>query len=183
MDGKLPTIDQLRSYGVPAYFGLGFIQLKVDQTHRYHFYHNSLEPIVPDDEIHDHRYSFKSHILQGTFIQLLYNFVPDLNGTHEIQSVDCQGPSDQTFEKSHGNLTLINRSTYNTGSSYWINADVLHTVIATNNAITLLERAAVTKQYARVARPIGAETVCPFSAPIGADRCWELIQDMLLQQA
>ncbi len=183
MDIKLPTIDQLRSYGTPAYFGLGFIQLKVDQTYRYHFYHHSLEPIVSDDEIHDHRYSFKSHILQGTFIQLLYTFVSDTNGTHEIQGVDCQGPSDQTFEKSYGNLMLINRSTYNAGSSYWINADVLHTVIAHDNVITLLERSTVTKDYARVARPVGVESVCPFSQPLDTDRCWELIEDMLHSRA
>ncbi len=177
--GLLPTIDQLQSYGTPEYFGLGFIQLKVDKTYRYHFYHDSLHAIVPDDEIHDHRYSFKSHVLQGTFTQLIYDFVSDSNGAFEIQNVDCQGPADRVFEKSRGNIKLINRSTYAAGSTYWIEKDVLHTVIAHNNAITLLERDAVTKDFARVARPVGTETVCPFSAPIGAERCWELIEDML----
>lgn len=183
MDTTLPTIDQLRSMGAPEYFGLGFIQLKVDNVYRYHFYHNSLHAIVPEDEIHDHRYYFKSHVLQGTFIQLLYNFTPDTGGAFEIQNVDCQGPTDQVFEKSRGNIKLINRSTYTAGSSYWIDRDVLHTVIAHDNAITLLERSAVTKDFARVARPVGAETVCPFSAPIGAERCWELIEDMLPKKA
>lgn len=182
MEITLPSIDQLRSIATPAFFGLGFIQLKVDQTYRYHFYHDSLTPIVPDDEIHDHRYNFKSHILQGTFIQLLYNFVPDTDGAYEIQNVDCQGPTDQTFEKSYGNLKLINRSTYTVGSSYWINADVLHTVIAHENAITLLERSTVNKNYARVARPVNSNTVCPFSQPIAESRCWELIEDMLPKQ-
>jgi hypothetical protein len=183
MTPKLLTIDQLRLLGTPEYFGLGFIQLKIDKTYRYHFYHDSLEPIVPDDEIHDHRYNFKSHILQGEFTQLLYEFEVDHAGTHEIQNVDCKGPSDHVFEKTWGNLKLINRSTYSAGSSYWINRDVLHTVIAHNNAITLLERDTVVKQYARVARPRGVESVCPFSAPLGADRCWELIEDMLPRQA
>ena len=179
MEITLPSIDQLRSIGKPAFFGLGFIQLKVDQTYRYHFYHDSLTPIVPDEEVHDHRYNFKSHVLQGTFTQYIFELVPNPNGAFEIQNVDCQGPTDQEFEKTYGNLKLLNQSTYTAGSSYWINGDVFHTVFAKNHAITLLEREEVKKPYARVARPVGVETVCPFSLPIKVSRCWELIEDML----
>lgn len=179
MEIKLPTIDELRKMGTPEFFGLGFIQLKVDQTYRFHFYHNSLQPIVADDEVHDHRYNFTSYVLAGEFSQNLYNFVPDQNGMFEMIDVDCQTPGVELEGSIVGTLQFINASTYFPGSSYWLNKNIFHTVDARKNAITLLQRDKIEKKYARVVKPLGSETICPFSAPMGESKCWELIQDMM----
>ena len=50
----------------PQYFGLGFIQCKINQHERVHIYHPDLMPIVNiEEEIHNHRYDFESTILMG----------------------------------------------------------------------------------------------------------------------
>jgi hypothetical protein len=37
------------------YFGLGFIQIKIDDTYRLHFYTNKLPKILHEEEVHNYR--------------------------------------------------------------------------------------------------------------------------------
>lgn len=173
------TIDNLKSYGVdPAYFGLGFIQLKLTHLERLHFYHDEL-PILTE-EPHDHRYGFFSYILHGQFEQTLYHAAGDLNGTHLMSYEDC-GAAKNTLSKSPSNVRIkeIFSAVYQAGDQYRIEADTLHTVRGINNAITYLVRDHPHKNFAGVVRKIGAEPVCPFSQPIAVGRCWDMIEEML----
>jgi hypothetical protein len=174
------TIDNLRSFGVePAYFGLGFIQLKINSTERVHFYHDDLPVLV--DEPHNHRYGFTSHIMQGKFEQALYAFTNDPAGGHYMDFEDCS--PDVSIEDHPnvvtGSMKEIFSAVYCAGDHYCIEADTLHTVRATNNAITYLVRDRPFKDFAGVVHEIGAEKVCPFSKPIPVNQCWEMIEDML----
>jgi hypothetical protein len=172
-------IDHLRNLPRdPAYFGLGFIQLKVDLHNRVHFYHDDL-PILADNA-HDHRYKFTSYILQGTLEQTTWQWEKSQRGAHSKQLVDCTskyGVHAGTTER--GQCTPILHSSYESGSWYQVEADTLHTVYGTNNAVTHLLRDDTHKEYASVVVRNGEEPVCPFSEPLTTKRCWELIEDML----
>jgi hypothetical protein len=171
-------IDHLRNFEVdPAYFGLGFIQLKVDLHNRVHFYHNDL-PILSDNP-HDHRYSFTSHILQGTLEQTTFQWETSSHGGYSKQLVDCKADSNLQVSLAWGHITQALYSSYATGSRYQIEADTLHTVSGIDNAVTHLIRGDTEKEYAAVIVQKGDEPVCPFSEPMTKNRCWELIEDML----
>lgn len=172
-------IDHLRSFEVdPAYFGLGFIQLKIKRNSRVHFYHNNL-PVLAD-EPHDHRYGFISYIMQGEFDQTIYRWDEDPEGDYEMCWEDCN-PEHKIIAPppQRGRLKTLIDSTYSARDYYQIYADTLHTVKARDNAITYLVREDPFKDFAGVVRKIGAEKVCPFSQPIPAKECWEMIEDML----
>jgi phosphoribosyl-ATP pyrophosphohydrolase len=171
-------IDHLRNFEVdPAYFGLGFIQLKVDLHNRVHFYHNDL-PILSDNP-HNHRYSFTSYILQGTLEQTTFQWDYAATGEFLTQLVNCKAGSNLIASQQSGQITQTLYSSYATGSRYQIEADTLHTVSGIDNAVTHLIRGDTEKEYAAVIVQKGDEPVCPFSEPLTTKRCWELIEDML----
>jgi len=176
-------IDYLRSFNVvPNYFGLGFIQLKIQDNSRLHFYHSSL-PVLAD-EPHTHRYGFYSHIMQGRFEQTLYNFSPSTLGTHYMEYEDCK-PGNETLSPPavNGTIDKIYHADYQPGDHYRIEANTLHTVKARGNAITYLVRDEPFHDFAGVVREHGAKKVCPFSEPIDPDRCWGMIEDMLAKKS
>lgn len=186
-------IDYLRSFGVdPAYFGLGFIQLKLTLPQRIHFYHRDLSATVGDEEVHDHRYDFNSTVLKGKFLQTIYEFdeydhnvlqfrhEPAKN-KFEKKVVSCDPEHPAPPSSSLGNLRKLYSAEYNTGSKYWINRDSLHKVQG-DHAITLLtglNRGETDKDYATVVRQVGAAEVCPFKSDFTVNQCWALIEDML----
>lgn len=180
-------IDHLRSFEVdPAYFGLGFIQLKIKKNSRLHFYHDGL-PVLAE-EPHAHRYGFTSYIMQGQFEQSLYHFRPNQpGGKFYMDFEDCKPGSEipediANGELNPGTLHEIFHAEYQADDYYRIEADTLHTVKGKENAITYLVRDTPSKEYAGVVRQIGAEKVCPFSESIPVDQCWEMIEDMLPTQ-
>lgn len=173
-------IDHLRSLdATPAYFGLGFIQLKIKRNARIHFYHNDL-PVLAE-EPHDHRYGFHSYIMQGQFDQTLYSWTPDHYGKYYMDFEDCSPKMKDKPARPAvtGKLKEIFHSEYQAGDYYRIEADTLHTVKGINNAVTYLVRDEPFKDYAGVVRMTGAAKVCPFSQPIPVEECWEMIEDML----
>src|SRR5690606_30989934 len=77
-------IDHLRSYGAtPHWFGLGFIQLKLTNDTRIHFWHPALMADTPEEELHDHRYRFHSHILLGNITHEEWFLEENAEGDHE----------------------------------------------------------------------------------------------------
>jgi phosphoribosyl-ATP pyrophosphohydrolase len=177
---KYLNIDHLRNFEVdPAYFGLGFIQLKIDIENRIHFYHDVL-PVLSETP-HDHRYKFTSHVLQGTLEQTLFQWDNTPVGDHEKHLVDCSATSNLLTRQPpiNGRITPTLRASFTSGSWYEIEANTLHTVSGKNNAITHLQRGEAYKDFATVVAKNGDNIVCPFSDPITTSRCWELIEDML----
>jgi hypothetical protein len=172
-------IDHLRSFDVePAYFGLGFIQLKIKRNGRVHFYHKDRPVLV--DEPHDHRYGFISYIMQGRFTQEIYRWDADPEGDYDMFWEDCN-PEHKIMAPApqRGRVTEMMHGEYRARDYYKISADTLHTVKAYDNCVTYLVREEPFKTFAGVARKIGAEKVCPFSQPIPAKQCWEMIESML----
>lgn len=179
----------LRSLGVdPHYFGLGFIQLKIDETTRMHFWHPDLDGSDFEEEVHDHRYDFTSTVLVGELTNEVYQFVPDVShrAKHEMAFVSCEPGHDGTNNSPPMGATghLIHGGTYTmvAGSRYTFLNHVFHRVRA-QRAVTLLERSPKISQYARVVRHKGAAVHCPFATPIAVPRLWEMIDDLLLSEA
>ena len=162
------------------YFGLGFIQLKIDQDNRVHFYTDKLPRTVELEEIHDHRYNFVSRILQGTLDQEIFELrFSDGKPTHRLVQESC-GPVKCDFESVERYCTIspVFQKLYHAGDSYFIDHNTFHRVDS-NDAITHVCRGGYQKEFANVAFPIGGTTTCPFSVKVSEDDLHDIIQDIL----
>jgi hypothetical protein len=174
-------IDVLRATGaVPHWFGLGFVQLKLDDERRIHFWHPSHGAITPEDELHDHRYDFVSHVLAGKILHEVWTWKADDAGDHEMVEVSCKpGSSTLPVSVGMGAIKMAARHIFEAGNQYAFSADGFHRGGAPEGAITFLTRGHVIKDVARVIRPVGHPSVCPFSAPKTEAECWDIIAQMV----
>jgi hypothetical protein len=173
------NIDQLRQTTKPAWFGLGFIQLKISPQTRMHFWHPDLKPDVGDEEIHDHRYDFTSEIIYGEITHKVYNFEPAVHGHFERVEVSCD-PDNPAPERGRvrGHVNLIGSYTLTKGSSYRFGRDQFHQTSA-EKAITLVVREPTRKEFANVVRQVGAPAICAFERKIPEADLWEIIETFL----
>lgn len=176
-------IDWLKSHGAePHWFGLGFIQLKINDVDRMHFYPDlpGYKPFVGPDEIHDHRYGFTSRVLKGTVINTTYDYEVVPYGTMKMSLVSCEaGSGNDPDEYIAVEVQQIGKSVLCAGSSYEIAKGVFHTFEG-KNAITHLRRSADDMaHYARVIRPADTSIICPFSEPKPVSELWEVIREMV----
>lgn len=173
------TIESLKKHcTLIHYFGLGFIQIKLGDRYRIHFYTETLPAIISDEEIHNHRYDFTSHILHGTFTQKTYQVIP--GGTHTIEDESCtEGIMSGTQPDACG-IRLLTSETYTAGSHYTISHETFHTV-QTTDAVTLLDRKPYAKSFAQVIRPATTAKTCPFSKKIPEAELWSIVEKILEQ--
>lgn len=181
MSRELLNMKSLRASGAkPKFFGLGFIQLKLSDEQRLHFYHPSLCANVPDEELHNHRYDFESEVLAGSLTNELWSFTPSFGGPQMRVKVSCdpnvEVPSTEIPEQGVARLFL--RFETGPGSKYRIAHDQFHRVKG-ENCITLLTRKSAVKTFADVIRGTGADHVCPFGVQMSEDDCWALIAEMI----
>lgn len=157
------------------YFGLGFIQLKINNYTRMHFYHPTLKPIVAEG-VHNHRYSFGSLILKGELKQSIFAKVP--GDTHICEQESCKEGACVEAAGTPCGLEFLVHNQYREGSQYTINHSTFHQV-ESPFGITLLNRTEYKKELAEVIRPVGAEKVCPFSHKVEEDKLWDIVKEML----
>lgn len=172
-------IDWLKSnYKMIHYFGLGFIQLKLDHVNRLHFYTSELPPIVDEEDIHNHRYDFTSKILGGSITN--YLFAETIGDTHWKEDESCkEGVASGTPRRDCG-VIMTSMHTYVAGSEYFIDHNTFHRV-ASKDCITWVIRSDYKKDYAQVIRPVRSSKVCPFSQKIAEDKLWEIIEHQINQ--
>ncbi len=79
-----PTAQQISLHG------LGFIQVKLGGNQRLHVWHPDLprRSCYAHSAIHNHRFSFMSHVLVGTQINRRWKVLPAEAGTHDRISHD-----------------------------------------------------------------------------------------------
>lgn len=170
----------------PKWFGLGFIQLKLNDTQRMHFWHPKLMSDMPDEEVHDHRYDFTSYILKGELTHEVWDFDADIDttrsaykGPYDLVLTNCKpGQPENPTVVATGDLHMDSSYTMKAGSHYSIQKDLLHRIKATN-AVTFLERAEVEKDTARVVRNRLDPFVCPFSRTMDVNELWAYIEECL----
>jgi hypothetical protein len=171
------------------YFGLGFVQIKLNPEERVHFYTKKLPAIVSLEDVHNHRYDFTSYILKGVLYQELWNFdeIPSYAASHEMNPETCR-ESDTT--KAHptyyGSISKTLDSYLVAGSSYTLDSHQFHRVKATGDCVTLVRRigfadgkTGYTNDYADVIRLKGSKPVCPFSLKIPEEELWKTVKEML----
>lgn len=170
---------------VPHYFGLGFIQLKLDARRRLHFWVPRW-PQIPgsDTELHDHRYDFRSTVLQGAVEQEVFAATPlqgtPFEGSLELVEVTCKpGHAGAPRSLGHARPLRLLAHRVDAGQSYELGHEAFHRAACVGDTITLVERGPVVKDVARVLRPAGSPPTCPFSLDVGPDACWAEMARMI----
>lgn len=172
----LLTTDDLRAkHTMIHYFGLGFIQIKMGEWWRFHFYNEAVPSIMPEEEVHNHRYDFSSEIISGGLSEELY--VPADGDDHCLTSVSCDPDNKAPDDQRLCGLKLIHTQYYTGGATYWTDQDTFHRVKA-GYCITRLRRGNVAKDFAQVIRPVKEQEVCPFSPEMSEDDMWDIVDDM-----
>lgn len=172
-------IDLLRSsFEKIHYFGLGFIQLKIDDNIRFHFYTPELKAIVAEEEIHNHRYDFISTIMAGSLTQELFTIQSGLSD-YCIMEESCK-PKEGAVHPEQFDIMIFSqgKQTFNAGESYTCLSSFYHKV-HTDFAITRLYRGQIVADNAYVIRKKGALITCPFSQPLSEQQCWEIVEDCI----
>lgn len=171
------TIESLRKHVTKIhYFGLGFIQIKLGDVYRIHFYNKSLPAIVGDEDVHNHRYGFNARVLYGNFTQEIFQVLD--GDTHLIEDESCSEEFVLTSSPRLCSVEKIMQLELVSGSTYGISHSVFHKVITTD-AITVLTRCKIVKEFAQVVRLVGSPKICPFSKKVSESDLWDIVQDML----
>lgn len=175
----LYNIDWLKkNHQMIHYFGLGFVQLKLDDKKRMHFYHPGLPKTVEDEDIHNHRYNFTSYILRGRLEQYIFRKVE--GDTHYCQLESCQVDKEcPNNKKEPCAIELVSSQEFVNGSNYWINYNTFHRVRASIKTVTVLKRGPYFKEYAEVIRHKSSVPVCPFSKNRPEAELWEVVKECL----
>lgn len=163
------------------FFGLGFIQLKINSSFRIHFYSPKLPSIIGDEDFHNHRYDFVSRILKGHFSQEIAEIAERIDGnTHVMEDESCQKDNKIKTERKSCSIKTIEKNFFRQGEFYSLKHNQFHRVKnPIDNCITLLCRGKYQKEFAQVIRPIDVIGVCPFSKKIEEKELWEIIEEML----
>lgn len=173
------NLDELRKEAkLIHYFGLGFIQVKLSDTTRMHFYTAALPPIIPEEDIHDHRYDFTSRILHGTLRQEIFALTE--GDSHILEDESCKESAPPMRSGVPYGIKKIHEQEFRRGSSYVIDHDTFHRISATD-AITFIGRGDYKKEFARVAHVNMAPKVCPFSKKIPEKELWEIVSAMIVR--
>lgn len=174
-------IDFLRASGAEPQFFLDFIQLKLDDRFRMHFWHQDLPAYGAEEELHDHRYDFVSRVLVGQTTHEEWYFTENPDGDMEIIEKSCQPGSEVPARQvAVGNVKCGGTYTMARGSQYHFPNDRFHR-IRTARCVTLLERGEIVKDVARIIKPKGAGDFCPFERKIEPKKLWEVIEDLLFE--
>jgi hypothetical protein len=160
------------------FFGLGFIQVKLSDSERVHFYTNVFQKTIVKEEVHNHRYNFNSTILKGELIQEIFSYHLNDKGDSWITKETCNPVTKKEFERQRCSIKLLQRQTFYHGSSYWTDHNTLHRV-ESDNAITHLKRSPYMKDEADVIYPVDLVPTCPFSVKVSDDELWEVIRAMI----
>lgn len=160
------------------FFGLGFIQVKINDKYRVHFYTKELPSTTMLEEIHNHRYDFKSDILKGTLTQELYGYTLNPDGEYRLTQETCNPSNKKEFDKYPCSIQKLQTQIFAAGSTYTTNHNTLHRV-ESSDAITLLERNEYKKNEADVIYHKDYELVCPFSVKVDDEQLWDIIKRRL----
>ncbi len=174
---KLLDIDFLKKNHTRLYyFGLGFIQLVLNKEERIHFYPKVIK--ATNDEIHNHRYNFKSEILKGTLYEERYKLVS--GDSHILINESCN-PNAKLENKISIpiGVELIDANAWEEGDIYDIHFNEFHSVNTEEDTITYLKRSDIILDNAQVIYEKNKIITCPFENSIEGKRLWEIIEEVI----
>lgn len=174
----VPDIDYLKDNAqVIQYFGLGFVQIKINEELRYHFYHPYLEKTSIDD-IHNHRCTFKSKILYGELHEELYKIVE--GDDYFVKVSKCKAGVSNELLDNKVSVKKIMDITYYAGSSYYRYPKEFHTV--SNNGICITELTMIPPKYDSAIVLIKDKSevdYCPFKSSYTINELWAIVYQSL----
>lgn len=177
MSNVILTTDWLRANAKMAhFFGLGFIQVKLDDYTRVHFYHPDIPAFV--EEPHDHRYDFISRVHRGMLVNRIWKLTS--GDDHVLSYESCRQNGPEVPADSLTGLVELGTFVTHKGSGYHMNAETLHTVepyFDGGPVITVLKRELPFKEFARSVRKVDVPAACPFSRPMPDDELWDIVRD------
>lgn len=162
------------------FFGLGFIQIKIDEKRRLHFYHSELPPFV--DQPHNHRYDFTSMVLKGSLKNVIWVKTDNPNGEPCVHRYDSCTSDDSIVlpETKETRRLIFNEFSTSKGSSYSLRKEMFHQVIVEQYpTITLLTRGPKEYEFASILEPLDYQPVCPFSRNLPEDELWVIVEKCL----
>lgn len=167
------------NYKMIHYFGLGFIQLKLNDAERVHFYTDLIHTTVKEEEVHNHRYNFVSTILSGHLEQHVFEL--DMDSTEKpyyLTQETCNAADKRDFPKVDCNVSLAMINQHVIGDRYYIDHHTFHRVSSTD-AITHVKRSGYKKEFADVIFKKGQEVVCPFSVKRTDEELFDIVEEIL----
>lgn len=159
------------------FFGLGFVQLKLDDNLRMYFYHPDVLPIVNVEEIHNHRYDFISTIMAGKITQELFTIHSGISD-YEMVEENCKQEKIVKPQKVDVIVVPDKVQHFRTGDSYTSLTHEFHR-ISTDFAITRLYRGSVILENASVIKLKNSDPICPFSKQLTQEECWEIVDSCI----
>lgn len=174
---KLPELKWLKDNCERIYyFGLGFIQVKVDNQTRYNFYHPDLLPcFVKSENVHTHPYDYKSYILKGGLIEKLYAVEPTIKSSRYFCRIDCRGGHENLFK---ARTVVRSEITHPEGTEYLRFSDDLHKVLVNTPTITKVVKGEHSN-YAFSFIPDDQQTCTPFISNMSEEECWHIVKEIL----
>lgn len=173
-------INWLKANHIRLYFfGLGFIQVKINDSYRVHFYTNKWHPTVKDEEIHNHRYDFTSTILKGYFAQTIYSTRP--GWSHCKVQLTCKPGHMGNMPTVEPTLYVdkLYRCEYGPGSKYTLDHNTFHNVEPAHNTVTLLQTGPYKKDQSDILYLADTTIQCPFSVQVSDEELWEEIERII----
>ncbi len=186
----LLDVDYLRAHCTKIhFFGLGFVQMKMDDDTRYHFYHpfwsKSLWGIkAVAENPHDHRYHFTSHVLRGTLRTHVWKIVPNvIPDSREgalpavLRYDSCTPGVAAPDEKRYVMALKVSTFDVSAGSSYYLDENTYHQVEVCGDepCVTHLVRGPKVKPFASILALPGKEDQCPFSCNQEEYELWDVV--------
>lgn len=171
------TVDELRKLGgYPHYLGLGVIKCRIGNDRAYHFYCDRAEVLV--DQIHDHRFSFKSTIVAGSLKNYIYEITgSDPESTLQVERGRCEVGAHRSIVVHNAKMVEVCNFTSAEGSSYYMPYNTLHQIERlTPVVITYLEKEPFSQFEPRFVVDTSQPRVCAMSKPKTQDECWEIIE-------
>lgn len=175
----------LRQLGVtPYYFGLGFIQIKLDQTWRLHVWTPDW-PTIPgaESELHNHRYDFYSHVLRGALRHELAVLAPETDQPDqhlEMIAVSCKpGRSEEPQSMGVRGVNLVGDFEVVAGGHYQLGHAAFHRSFPIGPTVTLVQRGNFVAEDALVLREPNTPSHCPFSIEKTTQECWKKVDEIL----
>lgn len=183
------SVDYFRDHHkMIHFFGLGFVQVKMSEDVRYHFYHPQFQGFV--ETPHDHRYWFRSEVLRGSLENRIWRWgnwedpsgKRPFNGEKRATVCTPDGSEAEPFPRTRIRCDELTSFTTKAGSGYFMEEDAFHQVFASASepCVTRLTRGPKTKEFATVLQLDGYPEACPFSKNLAVDALWEIVEACIL---
>lgn len=189
------NLDYIRQVGKNLrVHGNGFLQLDLADNQRLHIWgHPDIPRQVESSQIHSHRFGFKSTILVGSLVNVMY-FVDKQSSYSknklDVYSAKPRNKEDTVLEMTSDpdrpiSLVQYSINLYSVGDEYSMHPREIHETFVNQPTATLMTKVSTAEDYyPEVFLPAGRKPDNDFdrySTPLSQDRLWSIVFEVLSQ--